>query len=492
MNKGTENNWDKETKCEKKILKETRRELNRQKNRAIKWKTECIELRHELKYKDLIIKDLSSGVSDKSHLIAPKDMSINGTSYRLSVVWLSVSLYLLGISYRKVCLVLGLIAVFTGLEIKVPSHVSVSNWVQKTGLYLLKTGGNLVKKEAERWCFIIDESYSLGKSRLLVILGVRLSSLSIKKGGLRQEDVIPLVIRSQEHWKTADVTASITLACKKIGGTLSYVVSDQGKNLVSSYKVNDIAHVPDWAHYSANILEKCYSETPDFKSFNEKMGVFKIKKQQSGNSQYVPPTMSVKIRFMNYLPFLDWANTILINFKKLPQPIASDLEFLQTSHDFIAEMTDLFYKSDEIGLLIKSSGINEKNQNKVIVILNGLQQKYKANSRVDEFVSNVKQYFAVTMPIYMSQKEESCTNFNGILASSEIIESIFGKLKHRCPKNPKKGFSSNSLLIPLFCEAFSPIHVWKAMNSITMAELEIWKNDNLCNRKVSSFRNAFK
>jgi hypothetical protein len=492
MNKETEKNSKKEASAAKILLKEMRRELKRQKERAFKWKTESISLRHEIISKDLIIKDLSEGFSSRKGLGTPKDMSIKGTIYPLSVIWLCVSLYHLGISYRKVCAVLVLIGLFTCLQIQVPSHVTVSNWVQRTGLYLLKIGGNLLKKETEKWCFIIDESYSLGKSRLLLILGVRLSCLSIKKGGLRQEDVVPLVIRSQEHWKTEDVSTALAFAQKKIGGTLSYVVSDQGKNLVSSYKVNKIAHIPDWAHYSANILEKCYSGATDFKLFNDKMGVFKIKKQQSTNSQYVPPMMSVKIRFMNYLPFLDWANIMLINFQKLPELIAIDLHFLQELRPFIGEMTDLFYKANEIGLILKTNGINKKSHSDATEKLNSLKQKYPDNPRVNEFIAGVTQYFELTIPFYIPEKEESAPNFDGVLASSEIIESIFGKLKHRCSKNPKKGFSSNSLLIPLFCKNFSPFDVYNAINTITMTELEIWKNDNLCNRKISSFRNAFK
>lgn len=492
MNKETKKITDAKEKSGKTLLKEIRRERDRQKERADKWKTESITLRHEIKSKNLIIKELTKNNSDKTVFKSPKDLSINGSIYPLSVVWLCVSLSHLGISYRKVCAVLVLIGLFTGLQIRVPSHVSVSNWVQKTGLYLLKTGGTLLKKGRKKWCFIIDESYSLGKSRLLVILGVRLSSLSIKKGGLQQADVVPLVIRSQEHWKTDDITAALTMACKKIDGILSYIVSDQGKNLVCSYKENDIAHIPDWAHYSANILEKCYSQTTDFKAFNEKMGVFKIKKQQSSHSQYAPPTMSVKIRFMNYLPFIDWANTMLINFEKLPDLIALDLHFLQTSRLFIEEMTDLFYKADEIGLILKTNGINKESQAKAMRLLDSLERKYLDNPRVKEFVASVTQYFELTMSIYYTQKEENLSYFDGLLASSEIIESIFGKLKHRCSKNPKKGFSSNSLLIPLFCKAFSPFDVRNAMNNISMVELEKWKNENLCNRKISSFRNVFK
>ena len=51
--------------------------------------------------------------------------------------------------------------------------------------------------------------------------------------------------------------------------------------LVNDFQIVGLAHVADWSHFSANILEKCYVNNDDFKSFNEKMGAFKKKRKQS-------------------------------------------------------------------------------------------------------------------------------------------------------------------------------------------------------------------
>ena len=254
-------------------------------------------------------------------------------------------------------------------------------------------------------------------------------------------------------------------------------------------------HVPDWGHYVANILEKCYAQEDDFKTFNAKMGAFKQKKKQGEFSYYSPPTLSVKIRFMNYIPFLEWANIMLSNFKDIPKQIVPELQFLQDLKPFITEMTDLFYTGDKIGILLKKEGINPTTEAKTLVKLQQMSDKYPDGVRVKSFVESIKSYFNMTMPIYYKQAqfEGNVSPFpDALIASSDIIESIFGKFKHRSLKDPKRGFSINSLVISLFCRTFSPFDVFEAMTKLNINHLHKWKNDNLIIRQFTSFRNIFK
>ena len=379
-----------------------------------------------------------------------------GYRYDIKIISLCVNLYKCGLSLRSICSVLAFISVYLGIKIKIPSYGTISIWVQKSGLYLLKTGAERFKNTAEQWSLIIDESYTLGKSRLLVILAVRLSKLQV--GRLKTTDVVPIVIKSQESWKSEDVTNCINQAVAQFKGNIAYVTSDQGANLVCSYKATNIGHLPDWSHTAANILENIYIKEPDFKEFNEKIGVFKRKRKQSIYTHYSPPNLSVKVRFMNYLPFWEWANIMIKNFKKIPIEIVPELMFLQTLKTSIQEMSELFYMADAIGKILKTEGINEITRTKVLFKIDVLAKKYPNNQRVAIFIDRVHEYFTQTMPIYweyIKKQDKDVPFFDGLVASSDVIECIFGKVKHRAPKNPKIGFSSSSLLIPLFCQDFS-------------------------------------
>jgi hypothetical protein len=394
---------------------------------------------------------------------------------------------------RQVSAVIVIIGLFIGKTIKAPSHSTINIWVHKMGLGLLEKGKARFHQSLEQWSLIIDESFSLGKSRLLVILAVRLSSL--QQGRISCEDVVPLLIKSQEQWKSKDINSCLSDVCRKFKRQVAYVTSDSGGNLLCAYKEQGLSHVPDWAHYGANILENSYAKEANFKEFNEKMGIFKRKRKQSIYTHYVPPNLSVKVRFMNYIPFLEWATIMLANFKRIPPAIQAELSFLQTLKPFIEEVRALFYAVQDIGKIIKEQGINPKAYALTAQKLNKLTELYPNNATVQTFIQAVEAYFKQTLEIYFKYIENQDPNtpfFDGIVATSEILECLFGKLKHRSDKNPKRGFSANSLLIPLFCNEFEENQTIKALNDINCNHLEKWKNKNICNRKYTSFRNVFK
>jgi hypothetical protein len=497
LNKGSENPWKLKAVERSLVLKSLRKELVRQWERADKWRQKSLEQTALIKELTLTINSLSSVPTSVSTSTSSKDVVLSGYKFPLSVMWLSIVLYVNGLSFRGVSHVWVFLSAFFGVKFPVPSYGTVRAWVLKLGLYLLEKGGKSVKKGriiCERWVLIVDESYSLGKSQLLVVLAIRLSCL--KQGQpLSMRDAEPIAIQCSASWSGDQIAVVLGKAAAQIEGTIDYVVSDRGGNLLNAYTKSSLLHVPDWAHYVSNILENCYAENDDFKVFNEKMGKFKKKRKQSQYSQYSPPNLSVKMRFMNYIPFLEWANTMVGNFKKIPPEIVDELQFLQELKPFIKEMTDIFFLGHQIGVLLKKQGICPLTQQKTLDMTNVLGKKYPKNPRVSAFIKAIDVYFEATMAIYFkcACKEEAMPPlYKPIIASSEIIESIFGKFKHRSLKDPKRGFSAIALIIPLFCWKFSPFDVFKAMTTISTKDVEKWEKINLSKNGYKSFRNLFK
>ena len=506
--------WKTKAKARSLANKCLRKELVRQKGRAEFWRSVSFSQKRQLAEQGATIAALTLRINELEacrvvNSVGNKvsSVSVKGYKFLLSVMWLSVCLYKSGLSFRCVCSVLGFIKTFTGLNFAVPSYGTVRVWVQKMGLHLLKNGGKIVSRgveKREKWCLIVDESYSLGKSQLLLILGVRLSRLQMNQP-LRCTDVVPLVIKSQPTWKGEEIAVVLQEVVKKVTGDIVYGVADRGKNIVSGFQIAGIPHISDWAHFSANILEKCYVDDADFKTFNEKMGAFKKKRKQSQYTDYSPPKLSVKVRFMNYTPFLEWAKIMLLNFEQIPPEIAPELAFLKELKPFIEQMTALFEMRNKIGCLLRNEGIQPKTQTKALDLLAILEKnrttKHPQSPKVTAFIIGTKQYFDRAMPIYTEiykqrdaqkpEKNNVAPIFEGLVASSEIIESIFGKLKHRSPKDPKRGFTAFTLIITLFCTDFSIKDTYKALSSVSMKELEKWKIKNLTLRHYTSFRNVF-
>lgn len=492
--KGTEKDWKNKAIERSGRIKSLNKELKRQKERADFWRT---------RYYATDIGSTKIGLFPSSDRNFRKKKVVNGTTlagygFNGSIIWLSIVLYKSGLSLRCVCAVLVFMRDFLGVHFKIPSYGTVRIWVQKQGLHLLRRGYESVKSDLERWVLIIDESYSLGKSRLLVVLAVRLSVLRSGQS-LSMADVVPVVIRSRSDWKSPQVVLALEEAQLSLGGKVAYVVCDGGTNLVSACKQVGLCQVPDWSHYGANLLERCYGEDPDLKVFTEKVGAFKKKRKQSEFSHYSPPTLSVKMRFMNYIPVLNWVTIMQDNFKDIPILIQPELQFLIDSEVFIAHMKDLFYKTQQIGELLKTKGICPTTKEKIDKVKNDLIKKYPNNSIVADFGAGIDSYFGITIPIYEQYiKDQPITeiarhtfSYKAIVASSDIIESTFSKLKHRALKDPKRGFSAISLIIPLFCYKITVSDVTDAMKSISIKTLMDWQNTNLTKRGYNSFRNIF-
>jgi hypothetical protein len=468
--------------------------LSRQSQRAEKWREKSLLQSEEIRKLNIKVSDLTQNAPKPHAHQLPKDVNLAGFKFNLSIVWLSIILYKGGLSYRAISSMWVFLSGFFGVSFAIPSYGTVRTWVLKHGLYLLKKGGKSLRKGGEKWVFIIDESYSLGKSRLLVILAIRVSSLKSGKA-LTLSDVHPIEIRSGATWKTEEVAEVLKSAIKKTEGAVQYVVADRGSNIVSACKACGLRNVPDWSHYIANILENIYAKNVDFIEYNDNVGKFKRKRKQSEFSQYSPPNLSVKIRFMNYIPFLEWSNIMLKNFKKLPSELTGELQFLKQHEILIGELTDLFFGGHKIGVILKSNGICQETKGAVMKIKGNILKKHPNNQRVLDFAKGIDEYFDMTMPIYrdcIQKNAKTPPDFNAILASSDIIESIFGKFKHRCLKDPKRGFSAITLLIPLFCWNFSPFDVFKAMKTISIEHLEQWEKKNLSKKGYKSFRNVFK
>lgn len=498
MNKESEKNWKEKAVSRSSELKSVKKEWKRQHIRAEFWRLKYYSVRHEIRDKDLIIKDLESKLEAcGDRKLGLKSEKVSGYKYSIALIFLCVNLYSMGLSLRAVSKVLSYIYAYLDFGIAVPSYSTISIWVHKVGLHLLKTGakeasGAGIEASGGVWSLIVDTSHSLGKSELLLILAIRLSSL--KTGALGIKEVIPIYLKSEERWKATEIKDALTACKQKLGGEIVYITSDQGNNLLAGAKEAGLKVVWDWSHYMANTLEAIYKKHPDFERFNEDMGKFKRKRKQSIYTHYSPPNLSVKIRFMNYLPFLEWAGIMWMNFAKIPPEIQPELQFLQELKSFIFEMSDLFYAVDTMGKIVKNQGINPKTQVLILQHLQLLERQYPQNPRVHAFIQRTLDYLQHTLAIYHASKHkiaQNAPNFDALVASSDIIEAIFGKLKHRMPKNPKAPFSANSLLIPLFTTKLTQQHLAKALLKTSFSKLTQWKNDFLNVRKYISFRNVF-
>jgi hypothetical protein len=129
-------------------------------------------------------------------------------SYSATTIFLMLQLVLnAAVSLRGSARVLNIVNdVLSQRLARVPCWFSVRSWLLRVGYYkLMRT-----KTIADDWCWIMDHTIQLGKTKCLLILGIRLSELP-KGRSLQYQDLEPIDLLPVEtsrvklfgnNWKT--------------------------------------------------------------------------------------------------------------------------------------------------------------------------------------------------------------------------------------------------------------------------------------------------
>ncbi len=66
-----------------------------------------------------------------------------------------------------------------------------------------------------------------------------------------------------------------------------------------------------------------------------------------------------------------------------------------------------------------------------------------------------------------------------LLASSDIIESLFGNFKHIIERSPQAGMNRTALLIPALCGSLDKTTITQALSRASHHDLQMWERENI-------------
>lgn len=357
---------------------------------------------------------------------------------------------------------------------KAPSYSTGLIWVKKVGHYQL----HKPKKQADDWIVIVDESIGIGQEKLLVVLGIRRRDIDFTRP-LKMQDMTPLLTKSRESWKGADISIELERIKGDLGGII-YATTDSGNNIINALKASSINHVKDITHSIANILEKLYKKDDEFKSCCHQMGQMRFKNCCSKYAHLIPPNQRSKSRFLNIDIVSKWGMKVLNALDKndMDGDQREQLLWMQQYRAFIIEMDLIITTIENISVLLKTNGLSKKSRNKCISLL----KKCKASERTKLFRSYIIIYLDENIKQIRKRGEK-------LLCSSDIIETTFGKYKNEISKNLMLGISDLALIIPAYTANLSNENIIKAIDYLKVEDILKWKKENLC-ESLASKRNA--
>jgi hypothetical protein len=366
----------------------------------------------------------------------------------------------------------------------IPSHKSISRWLTQIGLYKL----NCQKKHANDWALIVDNSVQIGTQKCLVILGTRLSYFRGK--ALTFEDMEMLTMELHDKSNANIVCKALEKAQKKVGKA-AMVCADDGPDLrggVAHFcKKHHVGRVFDITHKIGTFLKAILQKDPQWQAFSSMAAEAKKKMQQTKAAHLMPPNQRSKSRFLNIEILVHWGIDAMTALKSQAHPDKQLLEeycgWIRNYEEFIQQLRQFVLISQNVRRHIREHGICSTTREQIDTML-------EAVMKFDGFNLEACEYAGKLIDFVYEQSQIVPTGELWI-GSSEIIESLFGKLKCLEHDQSKGGFTSLVLGAAACVGKIDVDVVRAALDEVKSSDVDAWTKNQIGVILLSKRRKAF-
>lgn len=406
---------------------------------------------------------------------------VRGGQFSVTIVRLSVDLVLrAGASMRGAAAGLALTVQRLGLSVATPAHGAVRSWLLRLGCYALTC-----PLPRGAWVWLIDHTVQIGASKLLVIVGCRLTDVPFGKRPLRQTDLQLVHLALMEHSTQAAVAAELQQAQERTG-VPRLIVSDQGSDLnggVAHFQQRHpgTAHVHDLAHQAANILKQRWQKDARWLEFGQRLAQAGAKLRQTRAAHLRPPTVRPKARFMNVGPTLRFASRIL-RLLDGPAPrsprVEAEYGWLRADREALAGWTSEQAVAETAVRHVRTHGVGRES-------VAALETAWSAVTQTPG-ARDVAARLRTAVRIEGAQAAVG----EALVGSTEVLESTFGKQKRLEGSYAGDGFTSLTLAVGAVLGEWPEEKVRSALEAVPQKKAEGWAK-RLLGTTVQTCRRLF-
>lgn len=375
---------------------------------------------------------------------------------------------------------------FLELDILLPSWHTGRLWILRLGLYKLERE----KVHSDDWILIVDHTVQSGNEKCLIIFGIRKATLPEGELYLNHEDVEPIALMPVTHSNGQVVYEQLEKVVEKIG-VPRQIVSDHGSDIKSGIERfcqvhKNTCYTYDIKHKCAAIIKRELKDDADWQEFIKQASLTSSRVRQTSLAGLACPNQRSKSRYMNVdvlvkwgcekLCYLDHQEQGVINQYDVDQ-VNEKLGWLRQYREHLQDWENLIDLSETTISFINSMGIYKNMHSDLEGHLGELPDIERVNRIRRELVSFIK------------DQAKDCRPDERLLGSSELIESMIGKLKNIEQDQAKSGFTGLLLSIAAYVSKTTTDIVHKAMETVPTKKVMQWFTDNI-GKSVQSKRKA--
>jgi hypothetical protein len=471
--------------------------------------------------------------------------------HSLEVMQLSLQLYLhASFGCRGVSWVLRLLAGY--LPLSVPASTTVLNWCCRLGLAVLQR----LPARRDDWIFVIDETVGLGELKCLVVLGIPVARLAETGYSPRHCDMTVLAVEVTTNSTGVWVAAVLQQVSARSGVPVQVVSdhgSDVRKGIaLFRQQAPSCVETYDISHAVATQLKAHWRDDAHWQGFLKQAGATLSHFQQTDLGFLLPPPQRTKARYMAMDSPIDWAQRLLGYYdqgdfsaigrpcvftgaayarlrarwgKPRVEPVrgligtqyhtrAALREALRAAGaTALEDLDDAFWRLADRGyarflqafawVLPYRDRLPEWSQTMAVSKTLQTVLKTKGLSRATPAAVQAELATLGALPppvadfrarvLQIVEQEAAKLPAGAVwLASSDIIESIFGHYKAFTARGPLKEVGRLVLMIPAFLSDLSAPAIREAMESVRTLDVQQWLDTHLGASMLARRRRALR
>ncbi len=410
--------------------------------------------------------------------------------YSLGHIWLFLHLVLsAAIRLRAASRALQLFLSFFDLPWSSPSYHTGRLWLLRLGYYKLTRP----KVQADDWVWIVDHTIQLGAEKCLVIVGLRLSALPPSGQCLNHAALEPLALLPVQH-------SNSTVVCEQLEsvvvqtGVPREIIADHGSDLKLGIEKFCEAHpqtssIYDIKHKTAAVLKRELQADLSWQAFTQHVAQTQRQVQQTNLAALAPPNLRSKARDLNLEVLIHWGQRLLTLLEQTPSaadvlfdPMQVEVKFgwLRQFREPLAAWTELLQLISTTESFVRQEGLDADAQ-------------FKLSEQLQPRVHSERaQHVCAELLAFVSAEQAKAKPHERLLGSSEVIESVLGKLKELEQDQARSGFTGLLLGLCALVSTTTLEVIERAMESVSTETVLAWCKEHLGRSLQARRRAAFK